>query len=113
MKELAEQLADDEIAHVKLLRDALSTAAEKCPKMDIGDAFAAAAEAAFTQTGSGLSTPDPAFSPYKDDLTFAHAAFLLEDVGVTAYAGAAGAASHLLPSSTHFLATRHWTFSSC
>lgn len=40
-----------------------------------GDAFAAAADAAFEQTLS------PAFSPYLNELFFYHGSFIFEDVG--------------------------------
>jgi hypothetical protein len=78
----AEEIARDEIAHVDLLRSVLGDAAVPCPKMDIGPAFAAAADAA---VGEKL---DPQFDPYENDIFFLHGAFIFEDVGVTAYHGA-------------------------
>eukprot|EP00897_Mesotaenium_endlicherianum_P003072 jgi/Mesen1/2793/ME000170S01890 len=80
---IAADIADDEISHVRLLRGALGKAAVKCPLIDIGNAFGAAADAAI---GAKLS---PAFSPYGSDIVFYHGAFIFEDVGVTAYKGAA------------------------
>lgn len=56
-----------------------------CPLVDIGPAFAAAANAAFNTTLS------PAFDPYANPLFFIHGAFIFEDVGVSAYQGAATA----------------------
>lgn len=82
-RSIAKQIADHEIKHVELLRAALGDAAVECPKMDIGPAFAAAADAAV-----GI-TLDPPFSPYTDDYSFLLGAFVFEDVGVTAYNGAA------------------------
>jgi hypothetical protein len=82
MQQLAEEIANDEIAHVDFLRAALGDAAVPCPKMNIGPAFVAAANAA---TGMTL---DPEFDPYANDVFFLHAAFVFEDVGVTAYRGA-------------------------
>lgn len=82
MQAIAEEIARDEIAHVEFLRAALGHDAVPCPRVDIGHAFAAAANAA---TGSTL---DPDFDPYANDVFFLHAAFIFEDVGVTAYRGA-------------------------
>lgn len=78
---IAKNIADDEIAHVGFLRKALGSAAVKCPLVDIGPAFAAAANAAANATLS------PPFTPYANDLFFLHGAFIFEDVGVTAYKG--------------------------
>jgi hypothetical protein len=82
VQQLAEEIAKDEIAHVDFFRAALGTAAVPCPKIDIGPAFAAAANAAVGETLS------PAFDPYANDVFFLHAAFVFEDVGVTAFRGA-------------------------
>ncbi len=79
----AEEIALDEEAHVKFLRAALGSKAVARPQIDIGPAFAAAANAAFAATLS------PAFDPYANELFFLHGAFIFEDVGVTAYKGAA------------------------
>jgi len=81
----AEQIAQDEIAHVRFLRAALGSAAVPCPSMDLGPAFSAAADAAF-----GMTLPNP-YTPYLDDTHFLIGAFIFEDVGVTAYHGALGA----------------------
>lgn len=82
VQKYAEEIADDEINHVSFLRSALGALAVPCPKMDIGPAFAAAANAAANTTLS------PDFSPYSSDVTFLLGAFIFEDVGVTAYLGA-------------------------
>lgn len=79
----AVDIANDEIAHVRFLRAALGKAAVPCPAIDIGIAFAHAANAAVNATLA------PPFTPYGDDLLFYHGAFIFEDVGVTAYKGAA------------------------
>lgn len=79
----AEEIALDEEAHVKFLRAALGSKAVARPQLDIGPAFAAAANAAFA------TTLTPAFDPYANELFFLHGAFIFEDVGVTAYKGAA------------------------
>ena len=79
----AQEIAQDELNHVLFLRKVLGTAAVDRPVLDIGPAFAAAANAA---AGATLT---PAFNPYLNDLFFLHGAFIFEDVGVTAYKGAA------------------------
>ncbi|KAG5191724.1 ferritin-like domain-containing protein, partial [Tribonema minus] len=79
----AEEVARNEIAHVGVLRAALGDAAPACPQIDIGPAFAAAANAA---VGTTLSPP---YSPYYNDAWFLLGSFIFEDVGVTAYNGAA------------------------
>lgn len=71
----AEEVANNEIAHVADLRAALGDAAPACPQIDIGPAFAAAANAA---VGSELSPP---YSPYYNDAWFLLGAFIFEDVG--------------------------------
>ncbi|AFD26276.1 ferritin-like domain-containing protein [Deinococcus gobiensis] len=79
----AQEIAQDELNHVIALRAKLGSAAVDRPVLDIGPAFAAAANAA---AGATLS---PSFNPYLNDLFFLHGAFIFEDVGVTAYKGAA------------------------
>lgn len=79
---IAMDIANNEMAHVHYLRAAGGNGSVQCPVVDIGPAFAAAADAA---TGMTLSPP---FSPYFNDLFFLHGAFIFEDVGVTAYLGA-------------------------
>ena len=82
-QQIAEEIATNEIAHVTYLRKALGSDAVPIPQLNIGTAFADAADAAFGETVS------PAFSPYLNDLFFFLGAFIFEDVGVTAYLGAA------------------------
>ena len=82
---IARSIAMDEIKHVAVLRSVLQSGAVACPKVDIGPAFAAAANAAFN------TTLKPAFDPYANSLFFVHGAFIFEDVGVSAYMGAAAA----------------------
>ncbi|DBB18351.1 TPA: hypothetical protein ACH3X3_000005 [Trebouxia sp. C0006] len=79
---LAMDVANNEMAHVAYLRTALGNASVACPLVNIGSAFAAAANAALNTTLS------PPFTPYTNDLFFLHGAFIFEDVGVTAYKGA-------------------------
>ena len=83
----AAEIAADEAAHVAFLRKALGSAAVGMPNINIsGEAdgpFTAAARAA------GVVGPTGTFNPYADPNSFLLGAFIFEDVGVTAYKGAA------------------------
>lgn len=91
MQDMVEEMAMEKAAHLAYLRDVMDDA-PPCPAMDIGPAFAAAADAA---AGMQLS---PAFDPYKDDTLFLHAAFLLQDVFAAAYGGARDPKAGVAPS---------------
>lgn len=89
VREFANELAEHELAHVKFLRaaigDVLMQSVADRPTLDFSGSFAAAAEAAgILATGQGA-----AFNPFANELFFLHGTFVFEDVGVTAYNGAA------------------------
>ena len=83
IKNYALEIAQDEIAHVKFLRSALGSAKVSRPKINIKESFTAAAQAA------GLIGPSQTFDPYANENNFLLAAYIFEDVGVTAYKAAA------------------------
>jgi hypothetical protein len=82
IRKIAVELANDELAHVRTLRNVLGSNRVARPAIDLNLAFTFAARAA------GLVGPNDTFDAYANDANFLLAAFIFEDVGTSAYLGA-------------------------
>jgi hypothetical protein len=78
LRQFMEEVAGNELAHVRYYRRVLGKKAVSRPEIDLGS-FAAAAKAA------GLGDN---FDPFANEMNFFLGGMLMEDVGVTAYHGA-------------------------
>jgi len=79
-RQFTEEVAANELAHVRYYREALGDQAIDRPAIDFTGGFAAVGQAA----GFGDT-----FNPFADELNFLLGGMLFEDVGVTGYKGAA------------------------
>jgi hypothetical protein len=79
IRQFAEELAENELAHVRYYRGVLGDKAVDRPTIDFTGGFAAVAESA------GLGAD---FDPFSGEISFLLGGMLFEDVGVTGYKGA-------------------------
>ena len=84
-QQILNEIAFEEQAHVQFLRSALGTAAVPMPDIDLSFFGPLAVAATITTAATGTGS----FNPFSSFDYFLVGAFIFEDVGVTAYSGAA------------------------
>jgi hypothetical protein len=84
-QQILNEIAFEEQAHVRFLRNALGSAAVPMPDIDLSFFGPLAATANITTAPTGTGS----FNPFSSFDYFLVGAFIFEDVGVTAYSGAA------------------------
>ncbi len=92
---IVNEIAYDEQQHVRFLRAALGSSAVAMPAINLTAGFSGAVAAANSLSAASTSLPaiPTAFNPFGSFDQFIVGAFVFEDVGVTAYNGAAPAIS--------------------
>jgi hypothetical protein len=83
LEKLALEIGRDEEAHVDFLRSALGSAAVAEPEIDLQHSFTNLARLA------ELVSEEDTFNPFENERDFLIGAYIFEDVGVTAFHGAA------------------------
>ncbi len=88
IRQFAQTIAADEQAHVRFLRAGLAAAGTPVIAAPVIDVTAAGAFTTLA-VAAGYIQPGQVFNPYRDENSFLLGAYIFEDVGVTAYGGAA------------------------
>ncbi|QNQ09158.1 ferritin-like domain-containing protein [Sphingomonas alpina] len=83
LQQYAKEIAADQVAHITLLRFLLGSARVAQPALNI-DGIAATGAFSVLAQGAGIVAAGGTFNPYASETNFLTAAFLFEDVGVTA-----------------------------